>query len=100
MVVVVVVVWLLLLLRPVEVAEEETAGGVRDEGAVSPEAGSLIREGTAVGVVLVLVLGGCWGWADRREGWVARRMRRGERRVEVKGEREDRGLVFAIAVRK
>lgn len=96
-----VVEWLLLLLRPVEVAEEmaeETAGGVRDEGAVSPEAGSLIREGMAFWVVVVL--GGCWGWADRREGWVARRMRREERRVEVKGDMEDRGLVFAIAVEK
>lgn len=99
MVVVVVVEW--LLLEPAVLVGEETAVGVRDEGAVSPEAGSLIREGTAVWLVVVVLGGGCWGWADRLAGWAARRMRREERRVEVKGEREVvGGLVLAIAVRK
>lgn len=41
-------------------------------------------------------VGGCWGWADRLEGWVARRMRREERRLVEKGEMGVLGLVFAI----
>ena len=38
---------------------EEREEGVNDEGAVSPSAGLLTREGTAVEEVVGV--GGCWG---------------------------------------
>ena len=48
----------------------------------------------------VVEVGGCWGWACRLQGWVARKTRRGKRRLEEKEDIEILGLVFAIVVRK
>lgn len=77
---------------------EEREEGVKDEGAVSPLAGLLTREGMALEEVVEV--GDCWGWAFRLQGWVARRMRREERNLEEKEDIDVVGPVIAIAVRK
>lgn len=77
---------------------EEGEAGVKNVGALSPLAGLLTREGMAVEEVVVV--GDCWGWAYRVQGWVARRMKRGERRLEEKEKIEVMGLVLAIAVKE
>ena len=77
---------------------EESEEGVKTRGTLSPSAGLSTREGMAAEEVVVV--GSCWDWACRLQGWVARRMSRGERRSARKENVGVLGLVLAIAVKE
>lgn len=71
---------------------EESEEGVKDKGA-----GLSTRDGMAAEEVVVV--GVCWGWACRLQGWVARRMME-KRRLEEKRGMEVLSLVLAIGVKE
>lgn len=68
--------------------------GVKDDGTLSPSAGSLTREGMAAEEVVGV--GACWGWAFRLQGWVARRIKREESMLDSEEDIDIVGLVFAM----